>query len=266
MDSGLNGSHVYITGASGGIGLVTAELFLKEGANVTLHYNSTYDTLKELVESYPEQVHTTQANVTNEEAVIASVQSAIDRFGMVNAMVINHGIWIADAVPLWEMTLDQWNKTISIDLTGAFLFAREYLKQLKGCSPSSTNNSIIFVGSTAGHFGEADHADYATSKAGLMYGMTKSLKNEIIRLHPRGRINSVMPGWVATPMAEDSLKDTKVVNKVLSTMALRKVATPEDIGNSILFLASEKLSGHISGDVFSLAGGMEGRLLHPETL
>lgn len=266
MNSELKDAHVFITGASGGIGLTTARLFLQEGAKVSLHYNTTKSTLSELTEKYPDQTTVVQANVLDENEVIDATNHANSEFGTINCIVINHGIWIEDTVPLWQMSLDQWNKTIGIDLTGAFLFAREYLRQLQGIDHSTSNNSIIFVGSTAGRFGEADHADYSTAKAGLMVGMTKSLKNEIIRIHPRARVNSVMPGWVKTPMAEDALNDEKVVIKVLSTMALRKVATTEDIANSIVFLASEKLAGHISGDVIELAGGMEGRLLHPKSL
>lgn len=266
MDLELDNTHIYLSGASGGIGLVTARVFLEEGANVSLHYNSTHQTLKDLLEQFPDQTFATQADVTDEEAVIRSVHEAREQFGRINCMVINHGIWNPNTVPLWEMTIDQWQETIDIDLTGAFLLAREYLRQLQGIDEEVTNNSIIFVGSTAGKFGEADHADYSTSKAGLMYGMTRSLKNEIVRLHPRARVNTVMPGWVLTPMAEDSIEDESVMNRVLSTMALRKVAIPEDIANSIVFLASEKASGHISGDIIELAGGMEGRLLHPDDL
>ena len=262
MNTDLQGSHVFITGASGGIGLVTAKLFLEEGANVTLHYNSQGSAFDTLMQEFPEQTFAIQADVRSEDAVIQSVREAVEHFGRINTIIINHGIWLENPAPLWEMTLEQWNMTIEIDLTGAFLYAREYLRQLRGIDPQSKNNSIIFVGSTAGRFGEADHADYSTAKAGLMVGMTRSLKNEIIRLHPRARVNSVMPGWVHTPMAEEALKDEKVVKKVTSTMALQKVATPEDIGHSLVFLASEKVAGHITGDIMELAGGMEGRLLH----
>lgn len=261
MDTNLEGSHILITGASGGIGLVTARKFLEEGAKVTLHYNSTKSTLDKVLEQYPERSHAVQADVKSEAEVAKAIDAAVKRFGTIHTIVINHGIWIPEDVPLWEMTLSQWKLTMSIDLTGAFLFARGFMRQLRGIDHHQKNVNILFVGSTAGTFGEADHSDYSTAKAGLMYGMTKSLKNEIIRLHPRARVNSVMPGWIMTPMAEATLEDPKIIKKVVQTMPLEKIGRPEDVANALVFLASEELSGHTSGDIFGIAGGMEGRVL-----
>jgi NAD(P)-dependent dehydrogenase (short-subunit alcohol dehydrogenase family) len=263
MDPKLEGNHVFVTGASGGIGLVTAEKFLAEGANVTLHYNRTDTTMNDLLENYPENTFKVQADVKSEIGVISAIDLAVNHFGRIHTIIINHGIWIPEPAPLWEMSLQQWNETISIDLTGAFLFAREFLRQLEGIDPETRNVNILFVGSTAGTFGEADHADYSTAKAGLMYGMTKSLKNEIIRLHPRARVNSVMPGWILTPMAEKTLDDPNILKKVVQTMALEKIGRPRDVANALVFLASEELSGHTSGDILGIAGGMEGRVLRP---
>jgi len=119
------------------------------------------------------------------------------------------------------------------------------------------------VSSTAAVFGEANHADYAAAKAGMAYGLTHSLKNEIVRLAPLGRVNCVCPGWTDTPMAAGHTDDPAAVHRATATMALRKVARPEDIAAAIVFLTSDRLAGHISGAVLTIAGGMEGRLLHP---
>ncbi len=256
METGLRDTHVFITGASGGIGLAMVELYLAEGARVTAHYNTDP---RELVKS--ERLHLVQADVLSEDAVRSAVQSAVEKFGAIEHIVINHGIWVEDAVPIADMTLEQWNRTIGVDLTGAFLFTREYLKQLRENVDNVSTPSIVYIGSTAGIFGEEHHADYSSAKSALMYGMTKSAKNEIVRIHPMGRVNAVAPGWVRTPMAEGALADTKMVNRVLSTMALRKIATPEDVANATLFLTS-KLAGHTSGDIIEVTGGMEGRTLH----
>jgi NAD(P)-dependent dehydrogenase (short-subunit alcohol dehydrogenase family) len=261
MDTELQGTHVFVTGASGGIGLVTAEQFLQEGAKVSLHYN-TNDDLERLTEAYPETTCAVRADVASEEEVSAAVAAARERFGTIQVMVVNHGIWIEGDVPLWEMTLERWNRTMAVDLTGAFLCAREFLAQLEGVDHGMRNIALIFVGSTAGKFGEANHADYATAKSGLMYGMTRSVKNEVHKLHPRARVNTVMPGWVRTPMARDALADQTVVDRVVSTVPLKKIAVPEDVAASIVFLASERLSGHLSGQIMEVCGGMEGRVLH----
>lgn len=263
MDLKLENSHVFVTGASGGIGLETARVFLKEGCNVSLHYNTNEAPLQDLLSEYFDHTIAVKANVLNENEIINAIRKSIERFGSIHSIIINHGIWIEDTVPLAEMTLTQWNKTLGINLTGSFLFAREYLKQLENLTGNVENVSIVFIGSTAGKFGEENHADYSATKAAMMYGLTRSLKNEIIRIHPFGRVNTVMPGWVLTPMAENALDDEMVLNKALQTMALHKVAKPIDVANAVLFLVSDEISGHVSGQIFEVSGGMEGRVLHP---
>jgi len=92
-------------------------------------------------------------------------------------------------------------------------------------------------------------------------GLLLSLKNEIVRIAPLGRVNAVAPGWTISPMTRDSL-DPDVVDRVTRTMPLRKVANADDIARAVLVLASDELSGHISGELITVAGGMEGRTLH----
>ncbi|KAF9528784.1 hypothetical protein CPB83DRAFT_869339 [Crepidotus variabilis] len=101
----------------------------------------------------------------------------------------------------------------------------------------------------------------------MMYGLTMSLKNEIVRIAPKARVNTVAPGWVRTPMAEEPLKDPKIAYAALASTPLKKVATPQDIANQIIILASNKVSGHVTGQVLMVEGGMEGRVLNsPEDL
>ena len=96
----------------------------------------------------------------------------------------------------------------------------------------------------------------------MAHGLTASLKNEIVRLAPRGRVNCVCPGWVRTPMAEEALAESGALDRVTATMALRKVAEPEDIARAVVYLMSPALAGHVSGTIVPVDGGMEGRLLH----
>ncbi len=118
------------------------------------------------------------------------------------------------------------------------------------------------IGSTAGLFGEAGHADYAAAKSAVIGGLLLSLKNEIVRIAPRGRVNAVCPGWTESPMTRSTLDDPDLVRRVTRTMPLRKVAQPEDVARQVVVLASDELSGHVTGQVVTVAGGMEGRLLH----
>jgi 3-oxoacyl-[acyl-carrier protein] reductase len=123
------------------------------------------------------------------------------------------------------------------------------------------HGSLVLVGSTAGIFGEAGHADYAAAKAALQGGLLLSLKNEITRIAPLGRVNAVAPGWTESPMTR-GLVDPAAVEAVSRTMALRKIAQPEDVAAQVVALASDRLSGHVTGQVVVVAGGMEGRTIH----
>jgi 3-oxoacyl-[acyl-carrier protein] reductase len=124
------------------------------------------------------------------------------------------------------------------------------------------HGNLVLVGSTAGRFGEAGHADYASAKAAIQVGLLLSLKNEIVRVAPRGRVNAVAPGWTYSPMTRGAL-DEALVERSTRTMALRKVAVADDIARAIVVLASDELSGHVTGELVTVAGGMEGRTIHP---
>src|SRR5437870_4049731 len=137
-----------------------------------------------------------------------------------------------------------------------------------GWSRKKRGNAVL-IASTAAVFGEAGHADYAAAKSAMAFGLTRSLKNEIAQLAPTtrdycgGRVNCVCPGWTIVPRTAAKLRDTKAVRRVTATMALKKVARPEDIASAVVFFASDLLAGHITGETIVIAGGMEGRLLWP---
>ena len=115
--------------------------------------------------------------------------------------------------------------------------------------------------------GEAGHADYAAAKAALTYGFVQSLKNELCRLTPRGRINVICPGWTLTPRVATVTQDHARMRRVLQTIPLRKIARPRDVAMAAVFLASDRLSGHMTGQVLPVSGGMEGRVLYqPEEI
>ncbi|HJZ62436.1 MAG TPA: SDR family oxidoreductase, partial [Miltoncostaeaceae bacterium] len=168
------------------------------------------------------------------------------------------GIWPAEPVPVAAMALERWERTLRVNLTGTFLCCRAFLRHVA----ATGHGSIVLVSSTAALVGEEGHADYAASKAALT-GLMLSLKNEIVRIAPLGRVNMVAPGWVATPMSAGVLDLDAAVARVTATMALRKIATPEDVARQVVVLASDEISGHVTGQVVTVAGGMEGRLLHP---
>ncbi len=264
MDSGLGEQRFLVTGASGGIGGVLAAALAAEGAHLVLHAHRGLAAATRLAERlaavHHVRAHALAADLRDESSVADLFTAAIDTLGGLDGLVANAGAWPAEAVPLHRMTLAQWQATLLVNLTGAFLSCRGFLRHLAERPRESA--AIVVVSSTAGVFGEEGHADYAASKAAL-HGLVLTLKNEIVRLAPRGRVNAVCPGWVATPMAASALADQATVDRVTATMALRKVAQPEDVARAITFLLSDRLAGHLSGTLLALAGGMEGRLLHP---
>ncbi len=260
MNTHLHSKKFLVTGASGAIGAATARLFAAEGAELALHYNRNRTPLSELAASLPVRSVLVQADLKEEAEVDGMFGTLEEDLGPLDGIVVNAGIWEPTEVPLHEMSLAQWHQTQATNLTSAFLTCRGYLRQVARTRPNDA--SIVLVGSTAALFGEENHADYSAAKAGLSYGLTLTLKNEIVRLSPRGRVNCVCPGWVATPMSADALNDPTQVGRATATMPLRKVATVDDVAAAIVFLSSDALAGHLSGTLLPIAGGMEGRMIH----
>ncbi len=262
MQTDLAGQTVLITGAAGGIGQATARAFAAEGARLILHYHTQAEAAAELARAAPAGSVALQADLRDEARVERLFAAALQASPRLDAVVVNAGWFRPRGVPLHEMTLAEWRETLDADLTSAFLTCRAFLRHLAAVPREAA--ALVLVASTAALFGEAEHADYAAAKAAMAYGLTRSLKNEIVRLAPRGRVNCVCPGWTRTPMAAYGLADAAALARVQATMALRKIAEPEDVAGLIVFLTAERLAGHISGAIVPVAGGMEGRLLHPE--
>ncbi|KAI6095687.1 NAD-P-binding protein [Pisolithus croceorrhizus] len=269
MDFALEDVHVLVTGASGGIGFETARLFCALGANVTAHYNTQLEPLKELLKIFPGKFQPEQADLKQETSVQAMfARISKGTFGPAQVVVVNHGIWPSGCVPVVDLTLDRWNHLISTNLTSSFLVCREYLRGLVNAEPKVKDKAaIVLIGSTSGKYGEAGYADYAASKSAMMYGLTLTLKNEIVKIAPRARVNCIAPGWVSTPMAETALRDFEAIYRSLATTPLKKIATPLEIANQVVVLSSSTMSGHVTGQILMVDGGMEGALLNkPEDL
>jgi 3-oxoacyl-[acyl-carrier protein] reductase len=258
VDLGLDGSGVLVTGGSGGIGQAVCRVLAAEGAAVAVHYHRRAAVARELAVRLPGAV-AIGGDLGAEEEAEAVVAGAAAALGRLDVCVHAAGVWPAADVPLWEMGLDRWQATMRADLTATFLVARAFLARVA----AQGAGNLVLVGSTAAVFGEAGHADYAAAKAAVVYGLTRSLKNEIVRVAPGGRVNAVCPGWTVTPMTRSALADPALVPGVTRTMALRKLASAEDVAWQVAVLASDRVSGHVTGQVVEVAGGMEGRVLHP---
>jgi 3-oxoacyl-[acyl-carrier protein] reductase len=252
VETGLAGKGVLVTGGSGGIGAACVRLFAAEGARIVVHYHRG----RERAEAAGGAA-VLGADLTDEAQVDALFAAARETLGAIDVCAAVAGIWPSEDVPVWELPLARWEETLRANLTATFLTARAFLREVE----RTGHGSLVMVSSTAGLFGEAGHADYAAAKSAIAHGLLLSLKNEIVRIAPNGRVNVVAPGWTESPMTRGHV-DAESVRRVSRTMALRKVADPEDVAAQVVALASDVISGHVTGEVVTVAGGMEGRTVH----
>jgi len=256
MDTELQGKGVLVTGGGGGIGSALARTFAAEGARVGVHYRSSEERARSIAKEVGGVA--LQADLTVETEVDALIPAAVKELGRLDVLVANAGAWPSQDEAVWEMSLERWRATIAANLDSVFLSCRAFLRHV---AQTGTGN-IVIISSTAGLIGEAGHSDYAAAKSALAGGFLKSLKNEITRVAPLGRVNVVCPGWTETEMARDALQQEGFVDRITRTMPLRKVGQATDVARVVVALASDAISGHVTGEVITVAGGMEGRVLH----
>ncbi len=258
MQTGLEDKGVLVTGASGGIGAACAQAFAAEGARVVVHYHRGEERARDVAAELG-GAPVFGADLTDEREVDRLFSESRTALGRIDVCAAVAGVWPSEDVPVWQLPLERWEATLRQNLTSTFLTARGFLREVE----HNGAGSLVLVGSTAGLVGEAGHADYAAAKSAVLEGLLLSLKNEIVRVAPRGRVNAVAPGWTESPMTRGHV-DPESIRRVSRTMALRKVARPEDVARQVVVLASDELSGHVTGQVVVVAGGMEGRVLHED--
>jgi 3-oxoacyl-[acyl-carrier protein] reductase len=262
VDLQLAGKTVVVTGASGGIGRALCEAFAEEGASLVLQGRAQFDALERYVAQRPwrERALCVRADVAVPAEIGRVFEAAIEKLGRVDVCVANAGVWPRAHELLHEASVERIRGAIDSNLLGALWTAREFMATLarSGARADGHGAALVFIGSTAGRFGERGHAEYAVSKAGL-YGLVRSLKNEIVHVDPYARVNMVEPGWTVTHMVRKELEVPGAIANVARTMPLRQLARAVDIARAVLFLASPAAARHITGEALTVAGGMEGR-------
>ena len=250
----LEGRVALITGGSRGIGAAAVRAFVAAGAKVLFNYQRSKARADALVaECGEEHCAAFTCDLTGLASAKDLVDETVKRFGRLDVLVANHGIWPPVDASIDKMSDAQWQGTVAVNLDSVFSLVRHSVAQMKKQKRLSTGEGgcIVLVSSTAGQRGEAFHVDYAATKGGLI-SMVKGLSTELARdgIH----VNCVAPGWVATDMSEPALNDPKTRDTIFATIPLRRVGTPEEIAMPILFLCT-KYAGFVTGEVFNVNGG-----------
>ena len=243
----LENKNVFVTGGSRGIGKACVELFLEAGANVAFTFQNAKLEAQKIIDGYSgsAEVKHYKLDLSNTDEIQRVIKSVLGDFGRIDIIVNNAGIWKEAAID--EMSIDQWNETMNINLTSTYLIAKLLVPGMK----KNNFGRIINIASTAGQRGEAFHSHYAASKGGMI-SLTKSLAAELGKRNIT--VNCVAPGWVITDMTTDSLAEPETFKKVLGDIPLNKIAQPEEIAGPVLFLASN-LASHITGEILNVNGG-----------
>jgi 3-oxoacyl-[acyl-carrier protein] reductase len=237
-----------VTGGSRGIGRAAVECFVKLGANVIVNYVRDEKAASGVVseaEGSGVGALAVQADVSDPAQAQKLADAAIERFGRVDFLVCNAGIW--EGAPIDQMTEEVWDRTIDLNLKGTWAACHAAVPQMK----RQQFGRIVIVSSTAGQRGEANVSNYAASKGGQI-SFTKSLAAE---LGPFGiNVNSVAPGWVDTDMCADVFAEPGYRKSIENGIPVGRVATPEDIAWPIVFLCTE-WARHINGEILNVNGG-----------
>lgn len=237
---------VIVTGSSRGIGRATAIAFAREGANVVVNYVKNKKASDEVVAEIKilgRDAISVQADVASEDDVKRMVKEAVQHFGAIDVLVNNAGI-IWD-IPIFTKTVEQWERTIRVNLIGTFLCVKYAVPHMK----DRTGASILNISSTSGIDSlSPDSADYDTSKAGVI-SLTKNLSQA---LAPNIRVNSVAPGWIDTEINKDLPKE--FIESETQKIALKRWGRPEEVAKAVLFLCSED-AGFITGSMLVVDGG-----------
>lgn len=241
-----------VTGGSRGIGRACVKLLAEAGCDVVFTYNKAKEVAEKLIEelSYTNRKIkaykcTLDKDAEAEIQIIEIVKNVVNEFGKIDILVNNAGIWEYGEAD--KMTLENWNRTMTINVTGTMLFTREVIPSMK----KQGGGKIVIITSTAGQRGEAFHSHYAASK-GALISYVKSLSTELAPY--KILVNSVAPGWVETEMCDPVFNDLDYKEQVRLSIPLKKIATPEDIAGPVLFLCSD-LANHITGEILNVNGG-----------
>ena len=236
-----------VTGSSRGVGRATVLRLAEAGADVVVNYlkseTEAGDVVKEC-ENLGVQAIAVQGDVSEWKDAQNLAQKAIEKFGKIDLLVCNAGIW--EGAPIEEMSEEVWNKVLNTNLKAAWAMTKACVPAMK----KQPSGAIVLVSSTAGQRGEANYSNYAASKGGQI-SFTKALASELC---PKIRVNCVAPGWIETAMVRPVFEDADYKASVINSIPMKRMATTDDVALSICFLLSD-WSRHITGEILNINGG-----------
>jgi glucose 1-dehydrogenase len=258
----LRGQKALVTGANSGIGEGVALALGAAGASVVVNYVTNPETAQSVAEKIKAsgtEAMAIQADVSKESEVRAMFQEMFKAWGTIDILVNNAGLQ-RDA-PFPEMTLEQWNFVLGVNLTGMFLCAREAAREMmrRGVRPeiSRAAGKIICMSSVHEKIPWSGHVNYAASKGGVMQFM-QSLAQELAP--HRIRVNSIAPGAIQTPINRAAWETPEALSGLLKLIPYGRIGFPEDIGRAAVWLASDEFD-YVHGQTLFVDGGMT---LYPE--
>ncbi|MEX2300651.1 MAG: SDR family oxidoreductase [Bryobacterales bacterium] len=253
----LKGQKALVTGANSGIGKGVALALGRAGADVVINFRAGEEAAQQVADEIiaaGSRAYIHNADVSHEAQIIGMIERMKREFGTIDIMVNNAGLQ-KDA-RIEEMTLDQWNTVISVNLTGQFLCAREAVKEFKRRGVvkevSCSAGKIICISSVHEVIPWAGHVNYAASKGGVML-MMKSIAQEVAPY--RIRVNSVSPGAIRTPINTAAWSTPEAYADLMRLVPYKRIGEPEDIGRTVAWMASDE-ADYITGACIYVAGGM----------
>jgi glucose 1-dehydrogenase len=253
----LDGQVALVTGGSSGIGKAVAIGLGRAGASVCVNYRSGPERAQEVVDEIREfgvAASAHQADVAKEDEVLAMFAEVREAYGTVDVLVANAGL--QRDVAFDEMSLDDWNRVINVNMTGQFLCMREAVREFKrrGMRPevSCALGKIVCMSSVHDIIPWAGHVNYAASKGGVML-MMKSVAQEVAPL--RIRVNSISPGAIRTPINQEAWGTREAYDELMKLVPMKRIGEPDDIARAAIWLASDD-SDYVTGTTLYVDGGM----------
>ncbi len=244
----LKNKNAIVSGGSQGIGAAIASEFGRQGANVCLLYRKHEESAQKLaaeIQKLGTKAIAVKCDISSFDDARKVVETTVEQFGGVDILVNNAGMnW--DGVS-WKMSEEQWDRVIEVNLKGYFNFTRHVAPLLK----TQQSGKIINVTSINGLRGKFGQSNYSASKAGII-GYTKAIAKELGAFGVN--VNAVAPGLIETAMLKGSEARDKIIDMAMAEIVLKRVGTPEDVANVVVFLASD-MARHITGEVIKVDGG-----------